>query len=1337
MKQKTLTCLIAACTAVGVMPLDAATYYWKGATGDSAYGNWTDISNWSTEGVDGADATAAPGASDTFYGLQDRSIDLEGESWSIGGWDSTGNWASYTMNLRNGTLNVVGDVTTHADVIGIRNGAKLVFAAGKTFTPAIWDGGKHCQYVHSGGEVDILGRLRIYNYGLVVYGGGTAVVSPTKVDVYGDTAQKSYFQNDGGRLSLPSGIEFSSGSTSAGFKFSLIQNSGTLELGGSVDKNGKPGEYVATFAGGTVVISNDVSFALDSATMPANASITLEILDDSSVDMSPFTYGSGASISMTGAGDFLFTNGMALPDTFEVAAGAIVLNSADTAYDISGVSFSGSGKIKIGATGITLSAWDSSISGAAFVAASGFSPASGLTVFTCTDATVLAQAQAGLNATLPSGLSVAVTGNSLVAESHYTFNSTTVTDMTDPDGWLGGAAGVAGQPVIVAGTGVAPVMDGSTPAYASVTVADGASLTVSASRNLPATTLAAGTALNIVGEASSVVLESRSYNDYIMDTATFVGTMSPSRSLSEITDISGNVGGGWFGNTDKLYTYVNAKVLDNGTRLHVQFIRNETDWTKCAIVDFTKDSQGNIYATGVGAGYVSPTSAQIDFDEIEYTAATYGTSDTSGAYGVKKLSFKVPVVSGGASTVVAVGDFATTGTGTVTVNVEDGSVLDLSGVTVTTAAKIVKTGLGTIAFGDAMATSMDVDAGVLAVKPYVEYDMGGVTLDSSVSVKVAIDGVYKPAFAKAGPNNKTVYIAGATYVGIGGWNMLSNWSDNSLPDSSATVHVHGSGTILTLDDEGTTMPAAIVVEDGATLSVVADVTLPSITLAPTAKLVLGDETTDVNVTLTAAPDTLADTSVTPAALPILEVTTNATLNLPGGTKFKNVNLRLFGALVGNTLGRFYFGHAVAGEDSYFAMCSTNATITTIGRSDAYDYGSLYFVCPDASGTVHVVGTIELDGLGVERFTSTSGGDSQYNGINFGVNNPTNVPFSVMFTNFSYWYLAQCSISGAANLILRDSLLYRRPNRAWAAQGRWTISGLAKVIYEKSEHFYEYPDGNSIGWNSDVTGTEAVVLTNSTVMWSRPAGNHKSMMTVYDSYYDCAYDAYASSQGQTLPDLLQGLGTLNIPEGSFCAIRAKDHVTWGANDDATERICKIDAQAKFAGAGDLVVSNSVSGRYFEVTMQSGSNVCTGDLKVFSPEGFKTQFFFADGANWAGTVVAGNVALTNLTDGAAAAAATFGALDLAADFPLRVWKTGGVVATNDVLKVDSFAGTEKIDLVEMDEALVLGDKVVIGKVKSTLVLPKVGRRFVVKAGEPDEDGYCDLTAQYPHGLQIIVR
>ena len=479
---------------------NAATYYWKGVTDDTAGGNWSELSNWSTESATGADATALPGSSDKFYGLQSRSIDLEGQEWSIGGWNSTGDWNRYKMYLSNGTLNVVGNVTTHSDDIYINNGATLVFASGTTFNPAEGDAGNHRQYVRSGGEVDVLGTLLIYYYTLYVQSGGTAVINPTSLKI-SSTAQKSFFQNDGGVLSLPSGLVFQQGSSSTGFSFSLYQNSGTLILGGPLNKNGKPGTYNATLSGGTIRVTGDVSFDFDSVSIPDNASITLDIDSGASINLSGVSFGAGAVVAKMGAGDFAFTSGMALPDTFTVAEGSLALTSAGS-YDIFDVSFASGGSVKIGAAGVTLTGWDSTLLTAGAFVSGIASPVNGSTILTCANADVLARAKTGLDATLPEGFETVIDGNALKVTSSYVFNSTTITDLNDPDGWASGSVPV-GKVVTIAGSGVNAIAT-SLPVFAGITVQDGASLTISGDATLPATTLADGASLTISSGSATV-----------------------------------------------------------------------------------------------------------------------------------------------------------------------------------------------------------------------------------------------------------------------------------------------------------------------------------------------------------------------------------------------------------------------------------------------------------------------------------------------------------------------------------------------------------------------------------------------------------------------------------------------------------------------------------------------------------------------------------------------------------------------------------------------------------------------------------------------------------------
>ena len=149
-------------------------------------------------------------------------------------------------------------------------------------------------------------------------------------------------------------------------------------------------------------------------------------------------------------------------------------------------------------------------------------------------------------------------------------------------------------------------------------------------------------------------------------------------------------------------------------------------------------------------------------------------------------------------------------------------------------------------------------------------------------------------------------------------------------------------------------------------------------------------------------------------------------------------------------------------------------------------------------------------------------------------------------------------------------------------------------------------------------------------------------------------------------------------GAFCAIRAKDHVTWDTNDDATERRCKVDPFVKFDGGGDLFVTNSVVGRVFDVVMQSSGNTCSGTVSCDGSN--DSTLYFADGANWAGTVTAnGHVALTNLTDATAAKTVSFGAVDMGADFVLNFYRTAGAL-TNDMVNITGagYSGTGRLEL-----------------------------------------------------------
>ena len=954
------------------------------------------------------------------------------------------------------------------------------------------------------------------------------------------------------------------------------------------------------------------------------------------------------------------------------------------------------------------------------------------------DAAVKAVLKGKIQESLGAAGTVVETEDGLAWEMEAVFNNVNITDLEDKDGWMIGIVPGTDEDITISGEGVAPVMDGETRTFNSITVADGASLTVASTREIPALTLNAGTAFSVV--KSALGSQEFSYSECIpCENDVLIGQMDPMDSIEVLSGFSAIVAGTYWGGSgkDQSYTHVIAKSINNGKSLHVQFKRYDDGYVKCAIVEIWNEN-GNIRAKLVEARYWQTVSDKVTHDFINndgsynQSSGTKANTDTSAGYGVKELKFSA-LSRNVSAKVTAAGAFSTAGDGAVIVNVEEGCVLDLSEVGVSCGAKIVKHGDGAIVFGaENLPQTLSVEEGILVLQPGVQYDMTGIELGESVEVLVWQDDASRVAYPIAGEDGTVIYYARGTYLGVGGWNDLDNWVGGVLPQMGDVARIPDSGSTLTIDSIPSEMPASFVVGDGAALMIAVDCALPNVTLEKSAVLEIasGAEVSLKNEALKCVPLVMDDEVV----LPVLRITEGATLSVAPGMKFKNVDIRHFGTIVGSDFGALYFGYAESGETTYFAMAATNSVIKT--TSNGYGVGQQYFVRPASGGRVSVVRPLELKSVSFKI--------SDLDGIEVGVNNPIDESFTAYFDDLAIVY-ARSAFGGASEVYFRNCRLTRPAWKSSGHQGRWDIKDKAKLIYENTQHYYEYPDGNSVNWSPSDDNAECLVLTNSTVMWTRPTGNKRGVMTVYDSFYDCQYDAYSPGNPYSLPDLLRGLKVLNIPEGVYCGIRAKDHVTWGLNASASERFAKIDSEVSIAGAGDLVISNAVQNRYFEVIMQSSVNTCTGRLTTYSPQGFDSKLLFADGANWAGTVVSGNVALTNLSEEAElpAASVNFAKLDLAADFPVRVWRNEDGSLVSDTLNVgeylDSGLKGGKIALVAMfDGEFAPRESFVLGTISKDAQLPPVGRGWTAKIVEiEDDDKNVMVKLERNSGFAIIIR
>ena len=1159
---------------------------------------FSERSNWT---VNGESATALPGTDDT--------IDWDGGAWvyphiALDGDYTVGSLTrSYARPAWYKSGNAAGDVVTitFATQLGgsayqeytVNQGTKMVIAEGATLRGATSDSTTSTATVQNGGEIDVLGAVSSRHIKWVAKTGGTLYFAPTS---YRQTSDTTYINdvfdiaNAASSIVFPNGLTVTGGNSS--WRNEFKHNYGTVTFGGAFTSN-SPWTY--EWKAGVIAATADVTFGdTISLTIPdpsPNArNITVDAVAGASFTFPASTYfGTTVNLTKTGEGDVRFA-GSTLPTMTAVSAGGFALCKNDATYDLSAVTFAAGTKLKIAASGITLSATDASIANATFAALDGYIPASGATVLTCADSSVLAQAQAGLNASLASvGISVEIDGNSLVAESHYTFNSSTVSDMNDATGWVNNLAAPAGQPVIIAGSQTAAVMDGAVPAYSAIAVTDGATLKVAATRDLPATTLAAGTVLRAAASGS------------------------------------------------------------------------------------------------------------------------------------------VP------ATVTATGDFATTGSGSVTIDVAADCVLDLSGVDVTTEATLIKTGDGTILFGDELPSGLDVQAGVLAVQPYVEYDMTDVTLGQGATVAVAIDGTFKPAVSKAAQSGKTIYMTGDTYIGAGGWDTLANWTSGALPDASAVVHIYGGETVLTLDAVPAVMPASISVEGGATLRVLADITLPPLAIDATSKVVFGDNETrpKVAATLDAALTTVCDATATPVALPVFEISTNATVTIAGGMKFKNVDFRLYGTVAKESMAvpGPIFGYAASGETSYIAFVSDGGIFDIHAETSGDpDLGKINFLCPESGGKVVAVGTIVL-----RNSTHNIKGWNDMGDVRFGYRNPMTEGFDVLVDNTKFNISGNFYASGAAHLALVNGSYIRRDGNC-LGHGFNMVVGDAATVDVGEACYIDFVTGAGNFAIDSQSAVDAITVhdggiynvTYTSSGWGRGVFASDGGVLGVSMLYDT----------RVRSDLLRGFGAVRL-DGDLAieslAVRSGDHYK------TSDRYAKM-ANIPFTGTGDVVVTNGVPADPFTVTMVNGANTATGSIKVDKVEGdAETALFFADGANWAGTVVAGNVALTNLTDGAATA--TFGTLDLAADFNIRVWIENGVVVTNDMVNVGEYQSHGgRLSIEPMTEGLefAAGDKIVVGKIAKASPNPAVKAGWCVKRLAIDGDDANEiLVAKKGIGLQVILK
>ncbi|MDD2404780.1 MAG: hypothetical protein PHI56_09590, partial [Victivallaceae bacterium] len=471
--------------------------------------------------------------------------------------------------------------------------------------------------------------------------------------------------------------------------------------------------------------------------------------------------------------------------------------------------------------------------------------------------------------------------------------------------------------------------------------------------------------------------------------------------------------------------------------------------------------------------------------------------------------------------------------------------------------------------------------------------------------------------------------------------------------------------------------------------------------------------------------------------------------------FKNVRFDFFGEL--KPSGNVWFGTADAGETAYFGMRWIGGTLNYAGSE------TLSFVCPKATGgrVVCKDGIYLKDAKYLPLY-------SYYYSFNVGYLNPQDEPFEMVIDGCYLDMRVNRSMyfgGAAAVKCVNGGGLYKHDAwRSWGLSGRIYVQDNATLELDGDAYvYYVYNQRHTVSFSPATANAEQLILKNGSYFAVHtPVGNSKAAVRVEDAYCDVMglqVDANGTPQQSWYYDVFNGFSAINVPAGKFFCIRSSGVYNWGAEWDR-----ELAIGAPIVGGGALVISNATAladvkaklvrqygsaapehfatarGYGMRAIVKLGTNTATGEAKAVPCEQ-NCQLVFADGSNWAGTLIADeNVAFTNLTDAAAPASATFGTLKLTGKLPIRVWKNGQTTACDSFTvtgAVVNVAGGAITPVPQDDYEPQFNDSFALGLIPAAAELPAVKSDWELTEGAV-VNGFRPLTLNYsPKGMTLLLR
>ena len=714
----------------------------------------------------------------------------------------------------------------------------------------------------------------------------------------------------------------------------------------------------------------------------------------------------------------------------------------------------------------------------------------------------------------------------------------------------------------------------------------------------------------------------------------------------------------------------------------------------------------------------------------------------------------------------------------VTFNVDSGKTVDLSPVSFAYGSTIIKTGPGAVIL-PATAPTATISAGKLALSAST-YDLTAVTFEAGSVIELTAMGgrvdsasssIASATFAatipatpgtavlystdqsilqKAKADLDTTVPAGFDLV-ISGESLTveaetagkftitgdilgtTGWG-GTIPAAGSDVSIDGTDVVATYS--GGTLPAwnSIEVKNGATLRIESDLTLPKIILNKNATLAIGNNAV---VTLANIADLAGTVATSPdVVVPVLSIESGATLNVPGGMKFANVDIALRGKINVISAGTLTIGYAVNGDSTYIGFHSYGGSVFLF-HGNNYDASTLGICCPESGGAVRVVN----DGIVFEDMTTigTHFKEIHYSAsLHVGVGNPSSELFEVVFSNTKWGTNGNLFVAGGGVFILENGSSFVNSEEYGYYNRHVNVTGAGRIIVGENSELRV----NALGNYGDVVSTISAETDGHEAITAKDGGIYENYVTTGNGRAVCGFSngvcrVYLPSitEGNYISKnvLFEGAKTVSIDTNSVLTLSTRNGTRF--TDNSGDRVVSL-ANVPITGGGSIALSND-NVNVFGVIVTCGENTAAGTAKVIPPASGKgaTTLYFADGANWAGTVEAGGFVMTNLVNATAACTNSFGTLNLASggEVKIRVWKTGDVITAHDGLNVGKYINNGgRITLVQMDEQFVAADKFILGTIDDDSPLPAMSKPW-----RAERDGEGNLFAKASSGLSVVIR